>query len=33
MATQQGVIKSFMAALDKTTLKGSKAVDAAIKAC
>ena len=33
MATQQDVIKSFMAALDTTTLSGTAAVDAAVKAC
>lgn len=32
MATQQEVIKKFMSSLDKTTLKGSEAVDAAIRA-
>ena len=31
--TPQDVIKSFMASLDKTTLSGSKALDAAIDAC
>ena len=31
--TQQDVIKKFMAALDKTTLTGSKALDEAIRAC
>ena len=33
MATQQGVIKTFMAALDKTTKNGTAAVDEAVKAC
>ncbi len=33
MATQQDVIKSFMASLDKTTLSGTAAVDEAIQAC
>ena len=33
MATQQEVLKTFMAALDKTSLKGTAALDAAIKAC
>ena len=33
MATQQGVIKTFMASLDKTTLTGTQAVDEAVKAC
>ena len=32
MATQQEVIKNFMTSLDTTTLKGSAAVDAAIRA-
>ncbi len=31
--TQQEVIKAFMKSLDKTSKKGSKALDAAIKAC
>ena len=31
--TQQDVIKEFMAALDKTTLKGQDALDEAIRAC
>ena len=33
MATQQDVIKKFMASLDKTTLSGTAAVDEAIRAC
>ncbi|MBR0062375.1 MAG: hypothetical protein IJP68_12950 [Selenomonadaceae bacterium] len=33
MATQQEVMKVFMAALDTTSLKGTAAVDEAIKAC
>ena len=33
MATQQDVIKAFMAALDATTSRGSSALDAALKAC
>ena len=33
MATQQDVIKKFMAALDITTLSGTAAVDEAIRAC
>ena len=33
MATQQGVIKAFMASLDTTTKKGEAALDEAIKAC
>ena len=33
MASQQEVIKAFMASLDKTTLKGSEALDEAIRAC
>lgn len=33
MATQQDVIKKFMASLDKTTLSGTAALDEAIKAC
>ena len=33
MATQQQVIKNFMAALDQTSSKGTAALDAAIKAC
>ena len=33
MATPQEVIKAFMAALDKTTLKGTAALDAALQAC
>ena len=33
MATQQEVIKAFMASLDKTNLQGEKALDEAIKAC
>lgn len=32
MATQQEVIKNFMATLDNSTLKGSEAIDAAIRA-
>ena len=31
--TQQGVIKKFMAALDTTTLSGTAALDAAVRAC
>ncbi len=33
MATQQDVIKKFMASLDTTTLSGTAAVDEAIRAC
>ena len=33
MATQQEVLKTFMATLDTTTLKGTAALDAAIKEC
>lgn len=33
MATQQGVIKSFMKSLDTTSLSGESALNAAIKAC
>ena len=33
MSTQQEVIKKFMASLDKTTLKGTAALDEAIRAC
>ena len=33
VATQQDVIKNFMAALDTTTLKGTAAVNAALQAC
>ena len=31
--TQQDVIKNFMASLDKTNLKGTAALNEAIKAC
>ena len=33
MATQQEVMKKFMASLDKTSKKGEKALDEAIKTC
>ncbi len=33
MATQQEVIKKFMASLDKTSLQGTEAIDEAIRAC
>lgn len=33
MATQQDIIKQFMHSLDETTLRGTAALDEAVRAC
>lgn len=33
MATQQDILKNFVSSLDKTNLRGTSAVDEAIKSC